>query len=304
MKTARVDELSNSNLYAHSRSESNGPSGSAASVGDRPVTLLLGIPANDGVNQAAGGIVAASGINSLFAELQEDHRSQAWFEPAGNTEINPRLTSLAALPDRWVNYTGMDLIVLPLEELKELIDRQPQQWAAMRKAICAGANLVVYNVGPRWERLSELEKLVDVPVALAAAATTGPIRAAGNRPIRGFWSQPLQSGVPSGDDPTSAVAEAVLAAQKPLAPATPPFIWHALGRGEIVAVAEDHLLADGSFNWPWLLNSLGRPHWQWMDAMGWFWTPPRLEANQTTFWDFLIPGVGLTPVLGFQILKD
>jgi hypothetical protein len=27
-----------------------------------------------------------------------------------------------------------------------------------------------------------------------------------------------------------------------------------------------------------------------------------LEANQATFWDFLIPGVGLTPVLGFQIL--
>ena len=107
-------------------------------------------------------------------------------------------------------------------------------------------------------------------------------------------SRPLQDGLYlKGTEDTGPIALSVPADTTNGPPAR--FIWHALSRGQVVAITDEHLLADSNFNWQWLLNSLGRSHWQWVERHGQALAPDSLEANQATFWGLLIPGVGLTP---------
>ena len=72
-----------------------------------------------------------------------------------------------------------------------------------------------------------------------------------------------------------------------------------LGRGRVIA--ETDLFVE-DYRWTTVTNSLGPARSEWTQRTGLASDPDTLEANQSTFWDFLIPGVGLTPVLGFQIL--
>ena len=291
----RIDELSSQGVFSNPEAGvSLGPSPTVNS-GERPTMLLLGIPSADAVGQVTGS--ALSGGHSLYVELQEDRTSKA--PPAGNTAVNPRLTSLTELPDRWVNYEGVDLIVLPLDELKRLVTDQPKQWSAIRKQIAAGGTLIVYDVGTNWGRLPEVERLVDLPPASAeraAAAALDPVARGWNEPDLTIRSQPLQD---------ASLDQAGISRIIPgkTSGGSVNFIWHALGRGQVVAAVDDHFPADSNSNrWPWLLNTLGQSRWQWRERHGFVLDPDALEANQSNFWDFLIPGVGLTPVLGFQIL--
>ena len=117
----RIDELSSQDVFVNS--EGSGPqNGSSGAIGGQwPATLLMGIPAADAVGHAALGDGPLSAANSLYAELQEDRKQNGL--PPGATVLTTRLTSLADLPDRCINYSGIDLVVLPLDELKILIDR-------------------------------------------------------------------------------------------------------------------------------------------------------------------------------------
>ena len=291
----RIDELSSQAVFINPEaSVSLGPS-PTVNAGERPTILLLGIPSADAVGQVTGS--ALSGDHSLYVELQEDHTSKA--APVGNTAVNPRLTSLGELPDCWVNYEGVDLIVLPLDELKRLVTDNPKQWSAIRRQITAGGTLIVYDVGANWGRLPEVEKLVDLPTASAehaAAAAIDPVARGWNKPDLTIRSQPLQDG---------SLDQAGISRIIPgeTSGGSVNFIWHALSRGQVVAAVDNHFPADSNYNaWPWLLNTLGQSRWQWRERHGLVLDPDALEANQSTFWDFLIPGVGLTPVLGFQIL--
>jgi hypothetical protein len=49
--------------------------------------------------------------------------------------------------------------------------------------------------------------------------------------------------------------------------------------------------------WNWVFNSIGPERWQWSQRWG-----VSIYQNNTDFWNFLIPGVGLVPVLQFQVL--
>lgn len=292
----RIDELSSQGVFINPEASVLGGSSPAVNPGERPTLLLLGIPSADAVSQVIRG--ALSGDHSLYVELQEDRTSQG--APAGNTAINPRLTSLTELPDRWVNYEGIDLTVLSWDELKRLVTDHPMQWRAIRKQITAGGTLIVYDVGANWGRLPEVEKLVDLPSASAehaAATALDPVARGWNKPDLTIRSQPLEDDSLLDQTGTSRIIPGKASG------GSVNFIWHALSRGQVVAAVDEHFPADATLNWwPWLLNSLGQSRWQWRERHGLVLDPDALEANQSNFWDFLIPGVGLTPVLGFQIL--
>jgi hypothetical protein len=113
--------------------------------------------------------------------------------------------------------------------------------------------------------------------------------------------KPLEPSVPPGDTNTAANPAD---APKPAQPI--PFVSHSLGRGRIVVVSaainQDNVFSDGPFDWSWLLSTVGETRSQWSARSGVVLDPAELQANASNFWQFLIPGVGLTPVLQFQIL--
>ena len=49
--------------------------------------------------------------------------------------------------------------------------------------------------------------------------------------------------------------------------------------------------------WNWVFNTLGPEHWSWYRRHG-----LSLQRENSAFWNFLIPGVGLAPVTQFQVL--
>ncbi len=55
--------------------------------------------------------------------------------------------------------------------------------------------------------------------------------------------------------------------------------------------------AGGSLEWAWLLNTLGSARFLWYQRHG----MSTVQENPQ-FWEFLIPGVGLAPVVGFRVL--
>ncbi|MFC1596945.1 hypothetical protein ACFL5Q_03260, partial [Planctomycetota bacterium] len=79
------------------------------------------------------------------------------------------------------------------------------------------------------------------------------------------------------------------------------FVFRQLNMGMIVAVADDDPFADpfpwGSRGWSWMLNSLGSERFLWCQRYGMSGT-----RENGDFWNFLIPGVGLAPIMGFRIL--
>jgi len=82
--------------------------------------------------------------------------------------------------------------------------------------------------------------------------------------------------------------------ERPLNLPEPQFMHRAMGLGRVVALdsAEPGSMAEDQ--WAWMLNDLDDARWRWYLRNG----HSRIRDN-LSFWEFLIPGVGAAPVLGF-----
>jgi hypothetical protein len=281
----QIDELSAAGVFPNSEVSFGGVSAPIAPpFGNLPAILLLGVSQREA--DAAPDRILFHGGNGLFHETR--------FLLAGTLDLagapparDPSFPSVAGLPDQWLDYSGIDVVVLPFDQLRDLVKNHPSQWAAIRSMVAAGGNLWVYGVGDRWQRLAELEELFDLgPQAPATGdgAKATAIREWKKPDPKPDTANPTVQGV-SGDDSRS-----------------PPFVNHALCRGQIVAIGADNIFADQKFDWAWLLDTIDENRWQWGTRSGVVLDPAELGSNATNFWQFLIPGVGLTPVLQFQIL--
>jgi hypothetical protein len=232
--------------------------------------------------------------------------------------VNPKFASVpgimshAELPTRWLDYSGLDVIYATLPELKELIEKHPEQWQAMRTWLAAGGNLWVADCGMRWQRLPELLELVDLPEFTKTAPGEGPLAgwtkpdpAARHEAIIGASRQyggivtTATGMLPAG---ATMAADGSITMNRPNQPNRPsmqiPFVMRNVGLGQVVALAErDPLDAQNGIAWPWVFNSVTPDRWQWYLRHG-----LSLQRDNLDFWDFLIPGVGLAPVTQFQIL--
>ena len=195
----------------------------------------------------------------------------------------------------------MDVFLTPLPKLQKLIEKKPQQWAAIRLAVAAGANLWVYDVGDHYARLAELESALDLPSqpsAGGAARDDGVLDPAGwDAPDR--REQAHENGTQTIATTDPVVSEKQLAAK--LNRRASSFLIRSLGRGQVVAIDTGRTNAN-QFNWTSLLNTVGTRRLSWTARHGMVLAPEELMENKSDFWEFLIPGVGLTPVVQFQIL--
>lgn len=71
-----------------------------------------------------------------------------------------------------------------------------------------------------------------------------------------------------------------------------PYYW-----GMVVALGPEAMWPGTAIRWRWLLNSLGHDRWLWDRRHG-----VSVIEDNPEFWNFLIPGVGLPPVAGFEVL--
>ncbi len=212
------------------------------------------------------------------------------------------------LTKNWIDLTSFDLILLSQDDLQLMKSRYPAQFNALRTVISTGSILCVWGAGDDFERLGDLEQLLESP----------PVNEqADDEPFRG-WSVPDRqlygrrlSSLPDilgngsyvetetgvwelrSDD----VQEHRKSPSRQPATKRPPFVYRDMDLGTVVAIASDDPFPGDTAFWYWMLNSLDQDDWQTYRRHG-----LSFERDNDDYWNFLIPGVGAAPVMAFRIL--
>lgn len=231
----------------------------------------------------------------------------------GNTAVAPAGTAYPAaltlaegqLPRRWIDYSGIDVIVLSLAQAESLAASRKESWTAISRWTAAGGNLWVYGMGSDWQGLARLEKLLALP------ELPSPDNAVGSGP-RG-WTLPEPSQRMSlllGVDQTmnlqvqqaTAFGQTVepAAPQPAAAPDEPPpahFVSRRKAIGLVVALSEEQVFPSDSARWGWVFNHVGPGRYLWARRNGF-----SLHSDNPDFWTWFISGVGLAPVGTFAVL--
>jgi hypothetical protein len=230
----------------------------------------------------------------------------------------PRLDMVppGEIPERWIELSQFDLIIIPLADLRALAASEPKRVRALAEWAAGGPLLVVSGVGSDFAGLAEIEQLLALP----------PLEAASGGEIPRGWTPPpaaahtaiLQSQIEDFEETSQLQLQpmrggyryvnpvppqgnaAYRRGQKPdtlAAPAQPPFAVRPIGLGVVAGMATDNPFPGQDSDWIWLFNSIPRRHWTWYQRNGF-----SLHRENGDYWRFLIPGVGEAPALSFLIL--
>lgn len=195
------------------------------------------------------------------------------------------------LPESWTNYSGVDLVFLPLGDVQSLATKRPEAWRALREWTCAGGNLCVYGAGDDWHALPELEGLLKIPEQGVYEKDT----------VRG-WRKAI---LPSSAPPAAAIAQ-IAGLALPLPSGSPlagmkddevPFVLHPLMLGQVAAIATDQPFPGERASWQVLFDTLEPARWNWRTRHG-------LTCDNTNpdFDNYLIGEVGLPPIGAYRVL--
>lgn len=210
------------------------------------------------------------------------------------------------LPQRWIDYTCFDLAFISAADLRSLAANQQGVWQALREWLATGPTLCVYDMDLSAEELGRLESLLGIP------ESAGPVEPNGSRP---GWRAPnnntaredevtelaalvreYRSDYPEGQSP-DAQPPTPAAPVEPVAPAESPFLVRSVDQGRVVAMSTAQPFHGGRYDLPWLLNDLDGSTWMWYRRHG-------MSANRSNndYWNWVVPGIGLTPVGVFLVL--
>jgi hypothetical protein len=234
----------------------------------------------------------------------------------------PRLEMLppAEVPERWIELSQYDLIVIPLSDLKLLAQNEPQRFKAVADWAAGGPLLIVYGVGSDFAGLAEIDQLLklprlpDDPQLGAALRGWRPADNDRHRSMLFSEAEDLEASMQSrtGDPTRTATMYATPTMPPPrvrgafsigergdmlAAPAKAPFAIRPIGLGRIVAIASQKPFPGTDNDWIWVFNSVPRSHWMWYQRNGY-----SLHRSNSDYWTFLIPGVGEAPVVSFLLL--
>lgn len=181
----------------------------------------------------------------------------------------------AELPTAWIHYSIADLIVISIDDLKKLQDEFPEKWDAVRSWATSGPMLCVYGVGDRYQRLPELNHLVDlstrVEVSTADRFAGFTFLDAAFKPLRRVNQE-------------TTFAEAIAAHRE-------------IGLGKLVILADEEPFPGK--NWNRLLQATSRD----VDRLKWYQRHGlSLHRANSDYWKWLVQGVGLPPVTLFLVL--
>ena len=210
------------------------------------------------------------------------------------------------LPDRWIELTCVDMIVVSRTDLELLISQYPQKWLALRAWTATGATLCVTGVDLDEAGLAALESRTEAqplenvekenrgwwaPDAERYSDRIDELNSqyqSGSRPIRVVRLPGGQTSVKRED--SNARTE-----RKPSDPR--PFLWRSLGPGILVAIGSERPFAEDPNGWCWLFNSISKDNWMWYRRHG-----LSMFRENPDYWNLLIPDVGEAPVNSFLVL--
>jgi len=223
------------------------------------------------------------------------------------------------LDGRWLGLSCFDFIVVSLPELRQIIDQYPEQWQAIRDWAQAGSTLCVYDTGEEFEKIPELEKLLGFSPAeigergdkssgiWRSPGTSGWGRQIDEMPpsSRGQMSELNPNGYPGRAYAQSFPQAQVTANGQPVnpnkqkgkAPTTNLFLQRDWQLGRIVTLGSEEQFPQDAAGRQWFYNSVGAQNWSWDQRHG----MSQIQDN-SDYWNFLIPGVGLAPITLFQVL--
>ena len=211
-----------------------------------------------------------------------------------------------ALPDQWLSYSSIDVLLTSLEDLKFLARRYPRKWQALCKWLSTGAVLCVWGMGADFQQLPQLERLMGLSPdgtsrANALDAWTAPDPKRYRSTIKAlessdsWWrdqamAQAYAAGISSSGNSASARVK--------LRPANKePFLLRSVGQTQLVAIAAENPFPGTERDWNWVFNSVPSSRWLWYQRHG---ISNRQDNDE--FWNFLIPGIGRAPVFSFLAL--
>ncbi len=256
-------------------------------AGNEPTWLLIG--ANQDTSALGEGIALVAGPNY--------NRYSSTANTVGAHNFLDRLAT--QLPGGWINYTGVDLLMIPLGDLLSLPKVNPPALEAIRDWTASGGNLIVTGVGEDWSRLREIDQFLKLP---EPEDKKSKLPAPWKEPEESEFREAvtLKSNTALNQtaitvDPNGVTTTAEKTTTKD--PEKIHFVWREASLGMVVAMASDKPLPGDPVNWAWLLNTVTRPRWNWIARHG-----ASMVDENPGFWDFLIPDVGLAPVTAYRVL--
>lgn len=201
------------------------------------------------------------------------------------------------LPTRWIDYTALDVVCLSLDQLKELSDQRPDAARAILAWTRAGGTLWLYGTGSAGRRLDDAEALVGLK---SAAWRTPKADDYGKCPKWITWANDgsvvmVEDHEYDGKDEFQKLW--TWSRKAPAPPAEPPFRIRDLGFGQVIALAAEGPFPGDPWQWGWIARTMDRRS-NWSTRHG---IAPDMDENPE-FWNFLVPGVGLAPVVEFRVL--
>jgi hypothetical protein len=170
---------------------------------------------------------------------------------------------MADAPERWIDYTSFDIICLSIDQLAALAQKYPAAHRAVLDWTDSGGNLWITG-------LSGAE---------------------------GDWSRLAETDrllrLPPEDKPPDGYASNLTTSNQA------PFYLREYGMGTVTAIPADPFSGNAIWkkrDWRNLLDSIGIGRWKWNLRHG-----VNLGQGNNDFWNFLIPGVGVAPVMTFQV---
>ena len=249
--------------------------------------------------------------NLVRMVIADDNRYQQRYgnQPGKSTSLQTAVSSsLADLPQRWLDYSNVDLLFIKLTQLEELSRADRNAFDAIIGWTAAGGNLCVCGVGEDWEGVAELESLIGLPQSQKGtikggppAGWTEPAKGQFGKAVRGLGSQmqgPFEPRTDFAEEGDGAVLSAIQRASKRTGPPKQPhFVYRTHEMGLLVAIAPEDPFPGTAAEWAWMLNSIGANRLLWPKRHG-----VTVSGVNPDFLDFLIPGVGLAPVGAFRVL--
>lgn len=201
--------------------------------------------------------------------------------------INPTM-----LPDRWIDYTGLDFVTIPLPTFEKLS-------ADVRSAILgwarSGGNLVLYDLGEDPSQSERLARLTEIN--RIESGTNRWIKPDATRrntipkvtvdPYGGVMSETASIEMENGRE----VQELRWTGSQ-----EHPFQMINVMQGTVVAF-EGNPFPGSRHEWNWLLETLGPERFQWTTRHGF-----SARHGSSEFLNFLIPGISGVPVFAFLVL--